>query len=251
MSTTATTRRTLNPIAIAALAAVAIVLPHVPSFFHRLLDGDEAIYASIAALMNMGEPLYAAGGDLLRRHDRSGQPAAARGQHRGADDAAAHSVSAAHAPATMAMVGGAAGGSRSVQAVRRHPGPAAAACARVSRAAGDARAGLALVCGRPRSRPGGQRPVAGADRVAAGILALDDRHPDAVRRHELDAGGRVVARARQRPSLLACDRCPVAGGDWVGRAMEATRACPPSRDGLAGRVGRRLAGRRPPVVALL
>ena len=38
MSTTATTRRTLNPIAIAALAAVAIVLPHVPSFFHRLLD---------------------------------------------------------------------------------------------------------------------------------------------------------------------------------------------------------------------
>ena len=62
MSTTTTTRRTLNPIAISALATVAIVLPHVPSFFHRLLDGDEAIYGSIAALMNMGEPLYAGGG---------------------------------------------------------------------------------------------------------------------------------------------------------------------------------------------
>src|SRR5690348_2308676 len=29
---------------------------------HRLLDGDEAIYGSIAVLMNMGGPLYGAGG---------------------------------------------------------------------------------------------------------------------------------------------------------------------------------------------
>ncbi|TME56292.1 MAG: hypothetical protein E6I58_08475 [Chloroflexi bacterium] len=62
MSTTATHRRTLNPPAVAGFAALAIVLPHVPSFFHRLLDGDEAIYGSIAALMNMGGPLYAEGG---------------------------------------------------------------------------------------------------------------------------------------------------------------------------------------------
>src|SRR5437879_7680801 len=62
MSTTATHRRTLNPPAVAGFAALAIVLPHVPSFFHRLLDGDEAIYGSIAALMNLGGQLYGEGG---------------------------------------------------------------------------------------------------------------------------------------------------------------------------------------------
>ena len=43
-------------------AAVTIFLAHIPSFFHRLLDGDEAIYGSIAALMNAGGSLYADGG---------------------------------------------------------------------------------------------------------------------------------------------------------------------------------------------
>ena len=62
MSTTVTARPTVNPVGIAGFAALAIVLPHVPSFFHRLLDGDEAIYGSIAALMNMGGRLYAEGG---------------------------------------------------------------------------------------------------------------------------------------------------------------------------------------------
>src|ERR1700693_3019619 len=46
----------------AALVAVTITVAHLPSFAHRLLDGDEAIYASIAALMNTGAPLYGAGG---------------------------------------------------------------------------------------------------------------------------------------------------------------------------------------------
>ncbi|MFI5282269.1 MAG: hypothetical protein ACHQ0J_03975 [Candidatus Dormibacterales bacterium] len=46
----------------AALAGVAILLAHAPSFAHTLLDGDEAIYGSIAALMNMGDPLYGSGG---------------------------------------------------------------------------------------------------------------------------------------------------------------------------------------------
>jgi hypothetical protein len=46
----------------AGLIAVTIVLAHLPSFVHRLLDGDEAIYASIAALMNTGAPLYGTGG---------------------------------------------------------------------------------------------------------------------------------------------------------------------------------------------
>src|SRR3979490_929729 len=41
---------------------VAVVTAHLPSFFHRLLDGDEAIYGSIAALMNTGAPLYGTGG---------------------------------------------------------------------------------------------------------------------------------------------------------------------------------------------
>jgi hypothetical protein len=35
---------------------------HLPSFVHRLLDGDEAIYGSIAVRMNLGGPLYGAGG---------------------------------------------------------------------------------------------------------------------------------------------------------------------------------------------
>ncbi len=44
------------------LVAVVVVVAHAPSFFHRLMDGDEAIYGSIAALMNGGGALYAAGG---------------------------------------------------------------------------------------------------------------------------------------------------------------------------------------------
>jgi hypothetical protein len=45
-----------------ALAGVAVLVAHLPSFMHRLLDGDEAIYGSIAVLMNMGGGLYDAGG---------------------------------------------------------------------------------------------------------------------------------------------------------------------------------------------
>src|SRR5216683_4187411 len=62
MSTPAATRRTPNPLVLGAIAAAPILLAHMPSFFHRLLDGDEAIYASIAALMNGGAPLYVEGG---------------------------------------------------------------------------------------------------------------------------------------------------------------------------------------------
>jgi Dolichyl-phosphate-mannose-protein mannosyltransferase len=46
----------------AGLVAVTITVAHLPSFVHRLLDGDEAVYASIAALMKTGAPLYGAGG---------------------------------------------------------------------------------------------------------------------------------------------------------------------------------------------
>lgn len=45
-----------------ALVAVLVVVAHVPAFAHRLLDGDEAIYGTIASLMNLGGPLYGAGG---------------------------------------------------------------------------------------------------------------------------------------------------------------------------------------------
>src|SRR6195256_6938989 len=41
---------------------VAVVTAHLPSFFHRLLDGDEAIYGSIAALLNTGGRLCGTGG---------------------------------------------------------------------------------------------------------------------------------------------------------------------------------------------
>src|SRR5260370_2630033 len=45
-----------------AAVAAPVLIAHAHSFFHRLLDGDEAIYGSIAALMNLGDPLYAQGG---------------------------------------------------------------------------------------------------------------------------------------------------------------------------------------------
>ena len=46
----------------AAGVAVAVLLVHLPSFFHELMDGDEAVYGSIAALMDGGAKLYAEGG---------------------------------------------------------------------------------------------------------------------------------------------------------------------------------------------
>src|ERR1700680_1036920 len=62
MSRAAMTRRTPNTLWLGVLAAAPIALAHVPSFFHRVLDGDEGIYGAIAALMNSGAPLYAEGG---------------------------------------------------------------------------------------------------------------------------------------------------------------------------------------------
>ena len=44
------------------LVALAVLIAHLPSFVQRLMDGDEAIYGSIAALMNTGGGLYAEGG---------------------------------------------------------------------------------------------------------------------------------------------------------------------------------------------
>src|SRR5216684_8120542 len=62
MSTAAMTRRASSPLLLGTLVGATIFTAHLPSFFHRLLDGDEAIYGSIAALMNTGGPLYAEGG---------------------------------------------------------------------------------------------------------------------------------------------------------------------------------------------
>ena len=45
-----------------ALIATAVFAAHLPSFLYQLLDSDEAVYGSIAALMNLGEQLYAQGG---------------------------------------------------------------------------------------------------------------------------------------------------------------------------------------------
>ena len=41
---------------------IVIAVVHIPEFVHRLLDGDEAVYGSIAVLMNLGAGLYGAGG---------------------------------------------------------------------------------------------------------------------------------------------------------------------------------------------
>ena len=54
--------RRASPVVWAAMVAVVVVVAHLPAFFHRLLDGDEAIYSSIAALLNNGGRLYAQGG---------------------------------------------------------------------------------------------------------------------------------------------------------------------------------------------
>ncbi len=62
MASSLPTRHAPNPLLWGALVGATVVIAHIPSFFHRLLDGDEAIYGSIAALMNTGAPLYAEGG---------------------------------------------------------------------------------------------------------------------------------------------------------------------------------------------
>src|ERR1700682_5959535 len=62
MSTFPAGRRAGGVMQWGAIVAAVVVLARLPSFAHRLLDGDEAIYASIAALMNTGRPLYADGG---------------------------------------------------------------------------------------------------------------------------------------------------------------------------------------------
>jgi hypothetical protein len=61
MATSPAARLTSHRVWGLAVAAIVIVA-HLPAFFHRLLDGDEAIYGSIAALMNLGGKLYAEGG---------------------------------------------------------------------------------------------------------------------------------------------------------------------------------------------
>jgi Dolichyl-phosphate-mannose-protein mannosyltransferase len=62
MATPAIARRDPPALLWGAAVALPIALAHAPAFFHRLLDGDEAIYGSIAALMNLGGKLYADGG---------------------------------------------------------------------------------------------------------------------------------------------------------------------------------------------
>jgi hypothetical protein len=61
MAASPATRQT-GPLLWGAAVTAVIVAAHLPSFFHRVLDGDEAIYGSIAALMNGGGALYADGG---------------------------------------------------------------------------------------------------------------------------------------------------------------------------------------------
>ncbi|MGH7764213.1 MAG: glycosyltransferase family 39 protein [Candidatus Dormibacteraceae bacterium] len=54
--------RHLPAAAWAVLVGIVVAVAHVPAFVHRILDGDEAIYGSIAALMNLGGQLYGTGG---------------------------------------------------------------------------------------------------------------------------------------------------------------------------------------------
>lgn len=54
--------RRLSLAVCAATVGGVVILAHLPAFFHRLLDGDEAVYGSIAALMNLGDGLYGTAG---------------------------------------------------------------------------------------------------------------------------------------------------------------------------------------------
>jgi Dolichyl-phosphate-mannose-protein mannosyltransferase len=62
MATPPIARRAPTAWLLGAAVGLPVALAHAPAFFHRLLDGDEAIYGSIAALMNAGGRLYADGG---------------------------------------------------------------------------------------------------------------------------------------------------------------------------------------------
>src|SRR6266849_1122259 len=62
MATATMTRSAGKPALCVAAVAAPVLIVHAPTFFHRLLDGDEAIYGSIAALMNLGGALYDSGG---------------------------------------------------------------------------------------------------------------------------------------------------------------------------------------------
>ena len=54
--------RTAQAWLFSTLATAGVIVLHLPSFAHRLMDGDEAVYGTIAALMNQGGRLYAGGG---------------------------------------------------------------------------------------------------------------------------------------------------------------------------------------------
>jgi 4-amino-4-deoxy-L-arabinose transferase-like glycosyltransferase len=62
MATLARVRPTVRAPLWIGLAGTAVFILHVPSFMRRLMDGDEAVYGGIAALMNLGGRLYADGG---------------------------------------------------------------------------------------------------------------------------------------------------------------------------------------------
>src|SRR6202165_2906175 len=62
MSTFPAGRRAGGVMQWGAIVAAVVVLARLPSFAHRLMDGDEAVYASIALLMTTGRQLYADGG---------------------------------------------------------------------------------------------------------------------------------------------------------------------------------------------
>ena len=55
-------KRLSDPAVTAAAAGFMVLVAHIPSFMHRLLDGDEAIYGSVGVLINLGGGLYDAGG---------------------------------------------------------------------------------------------------------------------------------------------------------------------------------------------
>ncbi|MEO6954816.1 MAG: hypothetical protein ABI321_23655, partial [Polyangia bacterium] len=57
--------RVLSPATVVAATAVV----HAPSLFRPLSDYDEAVYATVASMMNRGGVLYADGGVDMKAHD--------------------------------------------------------------------------------------------------------------------------------------------------------------------------------------
>src|SRR6266851_5436599 len=277
MATATMTRNANNPALWVAAVAAPVLISHAPSFLHRLLDGDEAIYGSIAALMNLGDPLYAQGGvdnkppgifwvyavtfrvfgmyQMTAVHAIALLAIAATcvliflvGRHLAGTRVGILAVDAA---AAVALVRIAARGRGRIQAIGRGRRIAAAAGHRLLRATRKSRARVSSVHRRPGRGAAGGRRAHRAHRFLFRLLAVDDRNPDRIRERQLGSrAGLGEGEGQHRPLHDRYGR-PMDRGDRVGSSLEKTGFGAAAYPRLAGGFDGGIAGRRASLVALL